>query len=152
MGWTGKYPVWTIAGDRSGGAGPAAERARQVRFLCALAFVVPLILRTGGRAGARATVRRAAVLLRGARALAAIREGLSGILPEPGTAPRPQHRFLDARPDAGAAPDLQRMGQAWRLLRASPARLLRDDPQSTRRGENPAALSGAEECAHRLAR
>ena len=67
------------------GPGPAAERARRVRFLRAVAVVVALVLRGGG--GARQQrpfadpVRRTAVRLRGPRAVAAIRARLSRILP-----------------------------------------------------------------------
>ena len=49
-----------------------------------------------------------------------------------------QHHDLDARPDAGARPDLQRMGQARHLLRPRRAGLFRDHPQGARRGEDPA--------------
>src|ERR1043165_375538 len=141
-----------MAGGECSRAGSAAERARQVRFLRAVALLVAVLLRAGGRASAAPAVRRAALLLRGARAVAAIREGFSRVLPEPGTAARPQHRLLDARSDASAAVDLPRMGQARRLLRAAGARLLRDDPQSACRGEDPAGLSRADERAHRFAR
>src|SRR2546429_222840 len=97
------------------GTGPASERSREVRLLSARTVLVAVLLRGSGRAQEReqeraAAMRRATLLVRGARVVAAVRKGLSGILPEPGAAARPQHRFLDARPDAGAAPDLPRMG------------------------------------------
>src|SRR5437868_6763808 len=107
VGWLYLFTGWALACVRQRRrAGPAPERARQVRFLRAVALLVAVLLRAGGRARPAATVRHAAVLVRGARAVAAIREGLSGVLPEPGAAARPQHRLGDARPDAGAAAHL----------------------------------------------
>ncbi len=114
---------------RHAGAGPPAERARPGRFLCAGAVLVAVVLR--GRAGARArpgaqpAMLRAAVFLRGAWAMAAIRAGLPGILPTPGAAARPHHRRQHARPDAKSAADLPRMGPARNLLGAFAARLFR---------------------------
>src|ERR1044072_10049247 len=69
-------------GRRPGlGAGQPPERTREIRLLRPGAVVVAVVLRPGGRSQERATaVRRAAVLLRGARAVAAIREGLSRVL------------------------------------------------------------------------
>src|SRR4051794_26347373 len=147
-GWTGKYPIWTLACGRRGRSRPAAERARQVRLLCTRAVLVAVLLRAGGRARATPAVRRAALFVRGAWAVATIRKGLSGILPEPGAAARSHHRLVDAGSDAGAAADLQRVGQARGLLRPAGARLFRDHSQGTRRGEDPAGLSGAEGRAH----
>src|SRR5712691_7926777 len=46
---------------------------------------------------AAAAMRGAALFLRRARAVAAIREGLPGILPAAGAAARPQHRLFHAR-------------------------------------------------------
>src|SRR5437660_2702002 len=104
MAWLGWFTVWAFAriGQRRR-AGPAAERARQVRFLCPVAVLVAVLLRAGGRARPAAAVRRATVLVRRARLMAPVREGLSGVLPKSGAAARSQHRFLHARPDAGAA-------------------------------------------------
>ena len=83
---------WTAGG----GTRPTAERARRIRFLCAFAVMVAVVLR--GRGGARqyqpvaaGPVRRAAVLLCGARPLAAIRARLSRILPASGAAARSPH-------------------------------------------------------------
>ena len=69
---------WPLIGAGTGiGAGPPAEHPRRVRFLRAVAVLVALVLR--GSAGARqrralaaGAMRRPAVLLRGARAVAAI--------------------------------------------------------------------------------
>src|SRR5438105_3175725 len=81
------FTGWTLACVRQRRrAGPAPERARQVRFLRIVAVLVAVLLRAGGRTRSATTVRRAAVLVRGAWALAAVREGLSGVLPEPGAA------------------------------------------------------------------
>src|SRR5437879_5408653 len=90
-------------------AGPAASQDRRqnqpgaVRLLRALAVLVAVLLRSGGRAGraAAAAMRRAAVFLCRAWAMAAVRARLSGILPAAAASPRPQHGFLDARSDAG---------------------------------------------------
>src|SRR5437660_3165845 len=77
----GRFAVWAHARGRRVGAGRAPERAREIRFLCAVALMVALVLRAGRRSQKRpAAVRRAAVFVRGAWPLAAIREGLSGIL------------------------------------------------------------------------
>src|SRR5689334_23001768 len=62
------------------------------------------------RSAAAAAMRGAALLLCRARPVAAIRKRLPGILPATGAAARSQHRLFHARSDAGAAPDLQRMG------------------------------------------
>ena len=127
-------------------AGAAAQDPRQNEpgkfdfYVLALSWSPSFCEQAGERAPAPA-VRRAALFVRGARAVAAIREGLPGVLPEPGAAPQPQHRLLDARPDAGAAADLPRMGQARRLLRPAGARLFRDGPQGARSGEDPGRIS-----------
>src|SRR5207247_5002518 len=95
------------------GAGPPPKSTRPVRLLCAVAVVVAFVLRVGrGTRNAAATAMcRASLFVRGARAVAAIREGFSRVLPAAGAAARPQYRFLHARADASAAPDLQRMGE-----------------------------------------
>src|ERR1700735_2876694 len=67
------------------GRGGAAERGRSVRFLCSVAVLVALLLRRCGGAGRRpqrfTAVRSAALFIRRAWPLAAIRQGLPGILP-----------------------------------------------------------------------
>src|ERR1700740_3440913 len=74
--------------DRRPGGGPgcAPEYAGRVRLLRAVAIVVALLLRGVGGAGkqralAAGAMRRPTILLRGARAVAAIRARLSRILP-----------------------------------------------------------------------
>src|ERR1700676_62819 len=93
------------------GAGSPPKCCRRVRFLRAVAVLVALILRAGVGARQRAAfadaVRRAAIFLRGARPVAAIRTRLSGLLPAAIASARPQHRLLNAGPDAGARADLQ---------------------------------------------
>src|SRR5262249_41888601 len=91
--------------------GSAPEPARAIRLLCAGAVVVALVLRGGRRArhAAPAAVRRTPVLVRGAWAVAAIRARLPGVLPAAAAAARRPHHVVDARSDAGAAADLQRM-------------------------------------------
>src|SRR5260221_230536 len=132
-------------------AGSAPERIRSVRLLRALALLVPDVLRSLGRTRhtTPAAMRRATLLLRGARALAAIREGIPGILPAAGAAARPQYHLLDARSDAGTTPDLQRMGPAWHLLGAFRKRLLRNGAQGARAGEDSGPLYRAEHDSHR---
>src|SRR5262245_21772579 len=73
-----------------GGAGSPPKSARTIRLLHAGALVVAVVLRGRRRArhAAAAAVRRAALFLRRARAVAAIREGLPGILPAAGAAAR----------------------------------------------------------------
>src|SRR6202035_5413080 len=82
-------------GRRRLGAGPPAECARRVRFLRAVAVVVAFLLRGGLRARQRGAfagpVRRAAVFLRGARAVSTIRAWLSRLLPNALAAARSQH-------------------------------------------------------------
>src|SRR5205809_852304 len=101
-----------------GGAGSAPERPRSVRLLRALAFLVPDVLRSLRRTWhtTAAAMRGAALFVRGARPVAAIRERVPRILPAAGAAARPQYHLLDAGSDAGATPDLQRMGSARHLL------------------------------------
>ena len=122
----------------------AARTSRAFRLLLCSLVVVAVVLRGGAerfrRGRAQPAMRAAAVFIRGAWPVAAIREGLPGILPSAGAAARPQHRVVDARPDAGAAADLQRMGPARRLFRAERARLFRDRAQGAGDGENPAAF------------
>ena len=67
--------------------------------------------------------------------------GFPELLPAAVAAARSQHHVLDARPDAGARADLQRVGQARHLLRACRAGLFRDHPQGARRGEDSAGIS-----------
>ena len=130
--------IWPAAG-----AGSAAESARTVRFLRSVAVLVAIVLRGCRRARhpAATAMRRAALFVRRAWAVAAIRARISGILPGAGAAARPQHRLLHAGSDAGAAADLPRMGQARHLFRPEPERLFRDHPQGARDGEDPAAIS-----------
>src|ERR1700730_8962383 len=85
-------------------------------------------------------MRGAALFVRRARAVAAIRKGLPGILPAAVAAALSRYHGIHARSDAGAASDLQRVGQARHLLGAFGAGLFRDHPQGARRGENPARL------------
>src|SRR6266850_3454320 len=54
--------------------------------------------------------------------------------------PRPQHHDLDAGPDAGARPDLQRVGQARHLFGPWRAGLFREHPQGARGGEDPRGI------------
>src|SRR5215216_198839 len=86
------------------GPGHAAKHARRIRFLCAVAVVVAIVLRCRRRARPASAMRRTALLVRGARAWAAVRKGVPGILPSAGPAARPKYRLLDAGSDAGAAP------------------------------------------------
>jgi len=69
---------------------PAARYAGRVRLLRTIVIMVTIVLRRGGRAwqgsSAKCTVRCSALFLRRARPVAAIRQGLSGILPVAGTA------------------------------------------------------------------
>ena len=70
---------------------------------------------------AAGSVRGAAVLVRGAWPVAAIRARLPGIVPGAGAAARPQHRELHARPDAVAANALHQWdkhGTCWGSTRA----------------------------------
>ncbi len=136
------------------GTGSAPERTRPIRLLCAGVVLVAVVLRGGRRAWntPAAAMRGAALLVRGAWAVAAIRERLSGVLPAAGAAAQPQHRLLHARSDAGAAPDLQRMGQARHLLGVEPHRLFRNHPQGARSREDPGGLSRADRAAHGNAR
>ena len=62
-----------------------------------------------------------------------------------------RHRFFDARSDAGAASDLQRMGQARYLLGPVAARLFRHRAQSPRGGEDPARICRSARAAQRHA-
>src|SRR5262245_27791805 len=64
-----------------GGAGSAPKSARAIRLLPAGALLVAVVLRGRRRArhAAAAAMRRTALFLRRARAVAAIREGLPGI-------------------------------------------------------------------------
>src|SRR4029079_9680086 len=82
------------------GAGSPPERRRRVRFLCAVAVVVAVVLRGVFRAWHRSQIagpmRRAAVLIRGARPLAAVRTWLPRLLPATGPAARSQHHDLNA--------------------------------------------------------
>ena len=55
---------------------------------------------------------------------------ISRILPSPGATIVPRHRFFHARSDAGAASDLQRVGQARNLLGPCASRLFRYRAQS----------------------
>src|SRR5262249_16237358 len=137
-----------------GGAGSPPKSARTIRLLPAGALLVAVVLRGRRRAwhAAAAAMRRTALLVRGARAVAAIREGFPGILPAAGAAARPQHRRLHARSDARAAPDLQRVGPARHLLGAKPERLFRKRAQGARGGEDSRRLYGAERAAHGHAR
>src|SRR5215472_14982781 len=114
-----------------GGAGSPPKSARTIRLLRALALLVAVVLRSRRRArhAAAAAMRRAALFLRRARAVAAVRAGLPGILPAAPTAARPQYRFFHARSDAGAAPDLQRVGPPRHLHGAEPERLFRERAQ-----------------------
>src|SRR4029078_11318494 len=98
--------------QHSNATASAPERTRPIRLLCAGPVLVAVVLRGGRRAwnAPAAAMRGAALLVRGAWVMAAIRERLPGILPAAGAAAQPQHRLLHARSDAGAAPDLQRMG------------------------------------------
>jgi hypothetical protein len=96
-------------------------------------------------------MRGPALFVRGARAMAAIREGLPGILPAARPAARPQYRLLHARPDAGAAADLQRMGSPRHLLGAFSPRVFRNRAQGARGREDPRRLYRAEHAAHRHA-
>src|ERR1700731_1294492 len=86
------------------GAGSLAERPRRVRFLRAVAVMVALLLRGGIRTRQRRTragpMRRAAVFLRGARVMAAIRARLSRLLPAAVAAARSQYHGVDAGSDA----------------------------------------------------
>src|SRR3981189_3109829 len=91
--------------------------------------------------GPRPAMRRTAVLLRGPRVMAAIRKTLSGILPEPGAAARPQYRVLHARHDAEPAADLPRGGSPRPGRGPAGARLFRHRPQGPRDGEDSAGLS-----------
>ena len=88
------------------GAGPPPERARRVRLLCAGAVLVAVLLRGGRRARQRRTlagpVQRAALLLRGARPVAAIRPRLSRNIASGPRRGWSAASCLDARPDAGA--------------------------------------------------
>src|SRR5262245_2764636 len=105
-GGVGKGLPHPVADDCGGlGAGSPPERARPVRLLCARPVLVAVVLRGGGRARnpTATAMRRAPLFVRGARAVAAIRKRLPRILSGAGAAARPQYRFLDARPDAGAA-------------------------------------------------
>src|SRR5215472_17619381 len=100
-----------VAHSRDGyrrGAGSAPERTRSVRLLRAFALLVAIVLRSLRRTRhtTAAAMRRAGLLVRGARALASIREGIPGVLPAAGAATRPQYHLFDARSDAGAAPNL----------------------------------------------
>src|SRR5262249_62399810 len=133
-----------------GGAGSAPKSPRPVRLLRAGALVVAVVLRSRRRArlAATAAMRRPALFVCRPRAVAAIREGLPGILPAAGAAARSQHRRFHARSDAGAAPDLQRVGPARHLLGAEPERLFRKRAQGARGGENPRRLYRAERAAH----
>ena len=107
------------------GARCAAERARKIRLLCAVAVVVAVVLRRGPgqRPLRRRGMRRAALFVRRARAVAAIRKGIPGILRATVAAALPRHHGIHARSDAGAASDLQRVGQARHLHRGSPRAL-----------------------------
>src|SRR5262252_10694904 len=73
-----------------GGAGSAPKSPRAIRLLPAGALLVAVVLRGRRRArhAAAAAMRRTALFLRRARAVAAIREGLPGILPAAGAAAR----------------------------------------------------------------
>src|SRR5260370_23252357 len=122
-----------------GGAGSPPKSARTIRLLCAVALLVAVVLRSRRRTrhAAAAAMRGAALFLRRARAVAAIREGLPGILPAAGAAARPQHRLFHARSDAHAAPDLQRLGPPRQLLWAEPERPFRERVQGASRVEDP---------------
>src|SRR6516165_7311127 len=68
-----------------GGAGSPPKSARTIRLLPAGALLVAVVLRGRRRARyAAAAMRRTALFLRRARAVAAIREGFPGILPAAG--------------------------------------------------------------------
>src|SRR5207245_4889993 len=114
------------------GAGAPNGRARSIRLLYLGAVVVAVLLRGGSRARPRsisgAAVRRPALSVRGAWAVAAVRERLSGKLPSPPAAARSQHRARDARPDAEPTADLSRMGRPRDLFGTRPAHLFRNDP------------------------
>ena len=73
------------------------------------AVLVAILLRGGGTLagpGARAAMQRAAVLLRGACAVSAIRTRLPVLLPGAGAAARPCQRWQHVRPDAESAVNL----------------------------------------------
>src|SRR5260370_12113704 len=122
------------------GAGSSAERPGRVRFLRAVAVMVALLLRGGIRARQRraraGAMRRAAVLLRGPRVMAAIRARLSRLLPAAVAAAGSQYHGVDAGSDAGARADLFRMGQTWHLFGTGRAGLFRDHPQGALGREN----------------
>src|SRR5260370_29852330 len=92
-----------------GGAGSPPKSARTIRLLRAVALLVAVVLRSRWRTrhAAAAAVRRAALFLRRARAVAAIRAGLPGILPAAAAAARPQHRLFHSRSASPAPPALQ---------------------------------------------
>jgi hypothetical protein len=102
----------------------SAERGRAVRLLRFIPVVVAILLRSGRRAGQRprtnAAMRSAAVFLCRPRAVAAIRERISRILPSPGAAIVPRHRFFHARSNAGRVLGLP---SATRIVRTSARRL-----------------------------
>src|SRR5580704_14935054 len=103
----GRFGFVTLAGMAllGIGAGSPAKYPRRIRFLRAVPVVVALLLRgslgTRQRAAFAGPVRRAAVFLRGARPVAAIRAWLSRIL-RPEFLSRPRHHEVDAGSDAGA--------------------------------------------------
>src|SRR5262245_55734882 len=137
-----------------GGARSPPKSAWAIRLLRAGALVVAVVLRGRRRArhAAAAAMRRPALFVRGARPVAAIREGFPGILPAAVAAAQPQHRLIHARSDAGATPDFQRVGPARHLLGAEPERLFRKRAQGARGGENPRRLYRAERGADGYAR
>ena len=98
----------------------------------------------GARPRVERAVPRPALRLRRARAVAAIRARLSARLPGAGAAAQPRTHDLDARPDAGAAARLSRVGPARHLLGPCGAGLFRSGAQGARGGENPRGLCGAQ--------
>ena len=95
-----QFPVFLC--HRRIGAGSPAECAGPIRLLCAGAVRSPSFCErrvSGRRTGRPIAMLRAAVFFRGARALAAIRARLPGVLPGAGAAARPRDRQRHARFD-----------------------------------------------------
>ena len=78
-------------------------------------------------------------------------KGLSGILSVAGTAARPRDRCFDARSDARAASNLQRVGSPRHLFGSDATRLFRDGAQGPRGGENPTRLCRSQRATRRYA-
>ena len=137
-----------VAHGRVAGIASAQDRRQnqpgQFDFYVLALSWSPSFCEAAGERGRRRSSNAAArpYLLRRARAVAAIRKRLSGILPGAGAAARPQHHHLDARPDAGAAADLSRVGQARHLLGPRCASAYFETVRKARaHGENPGRLS-----------